>query len=243
MWNPQSGLAMFPFNRWGKWGTEGLRYLSTITQLKRGRAGFRCLVLKLSYFHPPSSGLELGALSNWDGVSRTPRAHAQWTGPESSPTVGHGWQDRSSQTHCQLAALRSGTQRGRDRSSHEDTQSRGLRRAESTGLYSLIQTVDQGWSASGSLLTLQLRADSALSEPTLITDPPHPMPLRVSRAWGWGSLGNLKLQQILWSACESQWCFSVASPPSRGQHLSGSACPSHLKNSGFYTVTQRMTCQ
>ena len=141
------------------------------------------------------------------------------------------------------AALRSGTQRGRDRSSHEDTQSRGLHEAESTGLYSLIQTVDQGWSASGSLLTLQLRADSALSEPTLITDLPHPMPLRVSRAWGWGGLGNLRLQQIPWSASESQWCFSVASPPARGQHLSGPACPSHLKNSGFYTVTQRMTCQ
>lgn len=104
------------------------------TELERGRAGVGCLVLKPYYFHPPSSGLELGALSNRDGVYRTPRVHAQWPGPESSPTAGQRWQDRSSQTHCQPhATLRGLGPRGEGTGVHMRT----LRAEASAGLRAL----------------------------------------------------------------------------------------------------------
>ena len=103
-------------------------------ELERGRAGVGCLILKPSYFHSPSSGLELGALSNQDGVYRTPRVHAQWPGPESSPIAGQRWQDRSSQTHCQQhAALRGPGPRGEGTGVHMRT----LRAEASAGLKAL----------------------------------------------------------------------------------------------------------
>lgn len=144
---------------------------------------------------------------------------------------------------------RSQTRRGRDEGSQEDTQSGGLRRTESAGRYSLIQTVDPHGSTAGSLLTLQLWADSALSRPVQITDlPPLMSKFSVSREWGWGSSGHLRLRKFSCLPLTHDCAFPVASPPGMEQWVVSSACvvpssSSHLKNFGFYTERERMMCQ
>lgn len=119
---------------------------------------------------------------------------------------------------------RSGTRRGRDEGSQEDIQSGGLRRTESAGRYSLIQTADPHGSTAGSLLTLQLWADSAPSRPVQITDLPPPMStFSVSREWGWGSSGHLFRTQVLLLACDSRSCFSWGFSSWRGA-MGGEQC-------------------
>lgn len=167
-----------------------------ITQLEGGRAGFDagsrvpkpCPSVSSLLFSP---GLEQGAGAAGEGAPRGTAARTR--NPTQPPTPRQAQAQvagRSSQTGRQCgAAGRSGTRRGREEGSDEDTraihQTRGLSAGlKALELSSLIQTVGQSRATTGQLLTLQLRADSALRAHAGSRRFPPSLWCWVSRDWG-----------------------------------------------------------